>query len=133
MIKETLEEYLGTGRRKRAVASVRLRRGTGKIDVNGKEFSSYFPLEMQRQTILEPLKLANREGHYDIVIRANGGGVDGQATATRLGISRALVQENEELRPSLKAEGFMTRDPRKKERKKYGLRKARKSKQFSKR
>src|SRR5262245_41574418 len=133
MTKEKLEEYLGTGRRKRAVSSVRLRPGTGKVEVNGKEFEVYFPLEMQRQTILEPLKLVNKAGRYDIVIRANGGGLEGQASATRLGISRALVRENEELRPTLKAEGFMTRDPRRKERKKYGLRKARKSTQFSKR
>jgi small subunit ribosomal protein S9 len=133
MTKEKLEEYLGTGRRKRAVASVRLRPGAGKINVNGKEFDVYFPSDMQRRTILEPLKLANKEGHYDIVIRATGGGVEGQATATRLGISRALVQQNESLRPTFKAEGFMTRDPRRKERKKYGLRKARKSTQFSKR
>lgn len=132
MIKEK-EEYLGTGRRKRAVSSVRLKPGNGKIDVNGKEFATYFPLEMQRRTILEPLKLVNREGQYDIIIRASGGGLEGQASATRLGISRALVGENEGLRPVLKAEGFMTRDPRRKERKKYGLRKARKSTQFSKR
>lgn len=133
MTKEKVEEYLGTGRRKRAVSSVRLKPGTGKIDVNGREFEVYFPLEMQRRTILEPLRLVDKEGRYDIVIRANGGGVEGQATATRLGISRALVQENDTLRPALKAEGFMTRDPRRKERKKYGLKKARKSTQFSKR
>ena len=131
--KKKLEEYLGTGRRKRAVSSVRLRPGTGKIDVNGREFGTYFPLDVQRKAIMEPLKLVNKEGSYDLIIRAKGGGVEGQAIATRLGISRALVKENEELRPMLKAEGFMTRDPRKKERKKYGLKKARKSFQFSKR
>lgn len=128
-----IEEVTATGRRKRAVASVRLRPGKGEIDVNGRPFNDYFPLEIQRQTILAPLTLANAEGRYDMIIRVNGGGVEGQVIASRLGIARALVKENEERKGDFKAEGFLTRDPRKKERKKYGHKKARKSFQYSKR
>lgn len=130
---KTVEETIATGRRKRAVSSIRLRDGNGKIDVNGREFENYFPLEIQRRTILSPLKMIDGEGKYDLIIRVNGGGVEGQVIASRLGLARALVKLNERLKPDFKVEGFLTRDPRKKERKKYGHKKARKSFQFSKR
>lgn len=126
-------EKTGTGRRKRAIAAVRLRPGTGKIDVNGRELNDYFPLDFQRQKILSPLKQLQVEGSYDILIRAKGGGIDGQAEAARLGIARALVSEDEERRGDLKALGFLRRDPRRRERKKFGHKGARKSFQFSKR
>jgi len=129
-----LEEYIETGRRKRAVASVRLRpQGSGKIDINGKTLSEYFPLDVQKNVALAPLKHFSKEGSYDLVIRIKGGGIDGQAVAVRHGLSRALVKENETVRSELKALGYLTRDQRKKERKKYGLAGARKRFQFSKR
>lgn len=128
-----LEEYVATGRRKRAVSSVRLRPGQGKVDVNGREFHHYFPLEIQRKSILAPLEQIEATQEYDILIRVNGGGIEGQVIASRLGVARAMVKKNEGLRHDLKAEGYLTRDPRKKERKKYGHKKARKSFQFSKR
>jgi len=128
-----LEENLGTGRRKTAVSAVRLRKGTGKIDVNGKAFEEYFPLEIQRNTILSPFANQQGNGKYDMIIRVKGGGIEGQVIATRLGIARALVLENEELRPDFKSHGYLTRDSRKRERKKYGLAGARKGFQFSKR
>ncbi len=131
--KKQIEEWIGTGRRKSAVSSVRLRPGSGTVDVNGESLEKYFPSELQRRTIMAPLKELGLEGNYDMIIRAKGGGVEGQAIATRLGISRALVEIDEERRPSLKAPGYLTRDPRKKERKKYGRAGARKSFQFSKR
>ena len=127
------KEIIGIGRRKSAVSSVRLRKGTGKVKVNGGEFSKHFPLDLQQVTITSPLKLFDLNGQYDLVIRVKGGGLEAQASATRLGLSRALVQEVEERRQELKAVGFLRRDPRKKERKKYGLAGARKSFQFSKR
>jgi small subunit ribosomal protein S9 len=130
---KTVEETVATGRRKRAVSSIRLRDGNGKIDVNGREFETYFPLEIQRKTILSPLRMIDAEGKYDLVIRVNGGGIEGQVIASRLGLARALVKLNEQLRHDFKVEGYLTRDPRKKERKKYGHKKARKSFQFSKR
>lgn len=130
---KAIQEFTATGRRKTAVAAVRLRPGSGKVDVNGREFDSYFPLEIQRSTILAPLRMVDAERKYDLIIRVNGGGIEGQVIATRLGISRALVQESEGRRHDFKVEGFLTRDPRKKERKKYGRAKARKSFQFSKR
>ncbi len=131
---KVIKESVATGRRKRAVSSVRLREGNGKIDVNGRNFFEYFPLEVQRSMILAPLKEVNQDVRkYDIIIRVSGGGIEGQAMATRLGVARALVKENETLKQSLKPLGFLTRDPRKKERKKYGHKKARKSFQFSKR
>jgi len=130
---KTLEETVATGRRKRSVSSVRLRDGKGKIDVNGRDFEAYFPQAIQRKKILSPLVMIDAEGKYDLIIRVNGGGIEGQAIATRLGITRALVELNENLKQDFKAEGFLTRDPRKKERKKYGHKKARKSFQFSKR
>ncbi len=128
-----LKETIGIGRRKTSVSSVRLRRGTGVIDVNGRTFEEYFPLKLQRDEILSPLQKFDKPEKYDMVIRVKGGGLEGQAIATRLGISRALVQENEELRGDLKELGFLTRDPRKRERKKYGRAGARKRFQFSKR
>ncbi len=128
-----IEEHVATGRRKRSVSSVRLRPGNGKINVNGLEFDTYFPLEIQRNTILSPLSMLDSVNNYDIIVRVNGGGKEGQVIATRLGIARALVLKNEDHRHSFKVEGYLTRDPRKKERKKYGHKKARKSFQFSKR
>jgi len=127
------KEMIGVGRRKTAVSSVRLRKGTGIVDVNGRSFEQHFPLELQRQEILAPLKKFDDPTKYDMIVRVNGGGVQAQAIATRLGISRALVADNEALRGNLKELGFLTRDPRKKERKKYGRKKARKRFQFSKR
>lgn len=128
-----MKELIAIGRRKSAVASVRLRPGTGQIKVNGREGKKYFPLEMQITTINSPLKVLGLESKYDLVIRVKGGGLEAQASATRLGVSRALVKEEEERRQELKSIGFLRRDPRKKERKKYGRAGARKSFQFSKR
>ncbi len=128
------EEKIGIGRRKTAVASVRLRSGTGKITVNGKKFEEYYVTELQRNTILSPFKTCNTPADkYDILVRVKGGGPEGQTIATRLGISRALVGEDETRRLGLKAEGYLTRDSRKRERKKYGRAGARKRFQFSKR
>lgn len=127
------KEIIGIGRRKTAVSSVRLRKGTGRVKINGKEFDHYFPLKLQRDIVLSPLKLLELDARYDLVIRVKGGGLEAQASATRLGISRALVKEVEERRQDLKVIGYLRRDPRKKERKKYGLAGARKSFQFSKR
>lgn len=129
MIKETI----GIGRRKTAVSSVRLRKGTGVIEVNGRTLDEYFPLQLQRDTILAPLKKFSDLTKCDLIIRVKGGGIEGQAIATRLGISRALVEENDGLRGELKDLGYLTRDPRKRERKKYGRAGARKRFQFSKR
>jgi len=128
-----IDEFVATGRRKTAVASVRLRPGTGKISVNSCEFEIYFPLETQRQKILSPIETTKAGRGYDILVRVKGGGTEAQATAIRLGLSRALVEEDEERRQSLKSVGFLTRDPRKKERKKYGLAGARRRFQYSKR
>ena len=127
------KESLGVGRRKTAVASVRLRKGTGKIDVNGTSLDSYFKSELQRKTILNPIEILELTDNHDIIIRAKGGGIEGQVIAARLGIARALVKEDEERRQPLKNAGYLTRDPRKRERKKYGLAGARKRFQFSKR
>lgn len=127
------EEYIATGRRKTSVSSVRLRSGKGKIDVNGRPFEEYFPLDVQRSTILSPLKMIDQEGEYDIVIRVSGGGVEGQVIASRLGIARALCHLNDTFHGDFKEEGYLTRDPRKRERKKYGLAGARKRFQYSKR
>ncbi|MCB1135415.1 MAG: 30S ribosomal protein S9, partial [Chlamydiia bacterium] len=127
------EEFLGTGRRKSAVAAVRLRPGTGVIDINGRGFEEYFPVEMQRLLALAPLSALDLSGKYDIIIRCKGGGVEGQACAVKLGIARALVQEDLERRTLLKKAGYLKRDPRRRERKKFGLRGARRAYQFSKR
>ena len=128
-----MEEYVATGRRKTAVASIRLRKGSGKIDVNGRAFDNYFPQEFQRNELLQPIVKVSDLANYDIIVRVKGGGVEAQMEAARLGLSRALVQEDETRRQPLKAEGFLKRDPRAKERKKYGLAGARKRFQFSKR
>lgn len=128
-----LKETIGIGRRKTAVSSVRLRRGTGVIDINGRPFEEYFPLQLQRDTIMAPIQKFSNPEKVDLIIRVKGGGLEAQAIATRLGISRALVQESEEIRGELKELGYLTRDPRKKERKKYGRKGARKRFQFSKR
>jgi small subunit ribosomal protein S9 len=128
-----MDEIVETGRRKTAVASVRLREGNGKIDVNGRTFEEYFPLKLQRDTILAPFQSVGGFKRYDLIVRVNGGGIEGQAIALRLGIARALVNQDETLRQDMKGNGFLTRDPRKRERKKYGLRGARKRAQFSKR
>ena len=127
------KEFIGIGRRKRAVAAVRLRKGSGKFDVNGRDLEKYFPSELQRKRVCAALKKLDLIQNYDIIIRAKGGGLEGQVDAARLGIARALVKEDEDRRQVLKNEGFLTRDPRKRERKKYGLAGARKRFQFSKR
>ncbi len=128
-----MKEQIGTGRRKTAVASVRLRAGKGNVLVNGKKFEEYFTLELQRQAVLAPLTKVSSPSNYDVIIRVTGGGIQGQMIAARLGIARALVQEDQGNRQGLKALGYLTRDPRKRERKKYGLAGARKRFQFSKR
>lgn len=128
-----IKEHLGTGRRKTAVASVRLRPGSGKVVVNDTEFEKYFPLELQRRSVLLPLQKAGLIGQYDVLFRVRGGGTEGQVIAARLSVARALLKEDETRKQDFKAEGFLTRDPRKKERKKYGRKKARKRFQFSKR
>ncbi len=126
-------QYLGTGRRKTSVARVRLVPGAGKITINDKDINEYFNFETLRTIAREPLTLTENLENFDVLVNVKGGGYTGQAGAIRHGISRALLEVNEELRPTLKRAGFLTRDPRKKERKKYGLKKARKSPQFSKR
>jgi small subunit ribosomal protein S9 len=127
------KEVIGTGRRKTAVASVRITRGSGKVQINGRKFEEYFPLEIQQKTILSPFLELNLNGQYDMKVRVKGGGIEGQVDAVRLGLARALVLEDEDRRKPLKDQQFLTRDPRKKERKKYGRAKARKRFQFSKR
>src|SRR5262245_28848677 len=114
-----LEEKVATGRRKTAVASVRLRPGNGQIDINGLTFEEYFPNELQRKTVLAPFEKIGGNSKHNIVIRVRGGGVEGQAIASRLGLSRALLQEDENLHHEFKSQGFLTRDSRKRERKKY--------------
>jgi small subunit ribosomal protein S9 len=121
------------GRRKEAVTRVFLSKGDGKITVNGKDYKTYFPLVYLQNQVEAPLKLSELTGKYDILINAAGGGVKGQAEAAKLGISRALIDLNPELRPTLKAAGLLKRDPRSVERKKPGRKKARRSFQFSKR
>jgi small subunit ribosomal protein S9 len=122
-----------TGRRKRAVARVNLRPGTGVITVNKRTVEDYFPSDTHRMILTEPLRLTSTDEVYDVDCRIDGGGVSGQAGALRHGIARALVEVDPELRPELKRAGFLTRDDRKKESKKYGLKKARKAPQYSKR
>jgi small subunit ribosomal protein S9 len=126
-------QFWGTGRRKNAVARVRVAPGTGVIKVNGRGFEQYFPMPTQRQRILEPLDAIKAEGRFDVLVRVAGGGVAGQAGAVRHGIARALLKVDHNFRPTLKKQGFLTRDARMKERRKYGLKKARKRPQFSKR
>ena len=124
----------GTGRRKSSVARVHLfPNGTGSITVNGRSIDEYFGLDTLKLIVRSPLVLLGLEGKYDVVVRVSGGGVSGQAGAIRHGLSRALLQQSDENRPVLKKAGFLTRDPRMKERKKYGLKAARRAPQFSKR
>ena len=125
--------FYGTGRRKKSVARVRVYPGTGKITINGRDIDEYFGLETLKLIVRQPLALTGTTEKFDIVCRVNGGGVTGQAGAIRHGLSRALLQYDEALRPALKKAGFLTRDPRMKERKKYGLKGARRAPQFSKR
>ncbi len=122
-----------TGRRKEAVARVRLVEGSGTYWLNGRSLDEYFPTRAHRMIVSSPLRLAGKDKDLDVLARIEGGGVSGQAGALRLGIARALIDLDPELRPLLKKEGFLTRDPREKERRKYGLKKARKAPQYSKR
>ena len=126
-------DFNAVGRRKMAVARVRLVPGEGKIVVNKRDIDNYFGLETLKMTVRQPLVLTNVGGSFDVLVNVCGGGLTGQAGAIRHGISRALCKVNPELRPALKAAGFLTRDPRMKERKKYGLKAARRAPQFSKR
>ncbi len=128
-----LVQHLGTGRRKRAVARVFLRNGNGEIKVNGRTFENYFPSETSRAIVRQPLLATETADKFDILVNASGGGPTGQAGATKLGIARALIEFNPELRGKLKELGMLTRDPRQHERKKYGQKGARKRFQFSKR
>jgi len=126
-------QYFGTGRRKHAVARVRLLPGDGQITINDKDIDKYFGLETLKLIVRQPLKLTETIGKFNVVAKVEGGGTTGQAGAIRHGIARALLKTDGEHRPSLKRAGFLTRDPRMKERKKYGLKKARRAPQFSKR
>mgnify|MGYP004482101539 FL=1 len=125
--------FYGTGRRKNAIARVRLVEGTGKITINGKDIDEFFGLETLKVIVRQPLTVTNTSAKFDVIATVKGGGISGQAGAIRHGIARALNAANSEYRPALKSNGFLTRDPRMKERKKYGLKKARKAPQFSKR
>jgi small subunit ribosomal protein S9 len=122
-----------TGRRKTAIARVYLQAGSGNITINGKPLDQYFPAKLRQFVINQPMEVTNTLGQYDLNINVKGGGLTGQAEAIRMGISRALVTENAEMKPALREAGFVTRDPRMVERKKFGHKKARKSFQFSKR
>ena len=128
-----MEEYISVGRRKQSIARVRMAPGSGKILVNGSELLDYFKRETLLMDIMQPLEVTENVSNFDFIIRVNGGGLTGQAGAVRLGISRALLAYSEDYRLSLKQAGFLTRDSRETERKKYGLAKARKRFQFSKR
>ena len=130
---ETKPYFYGTGRRKNSVARVRVYNGTGKITINDRDIDDYFGLVTLKLIVRQPLAVAGVEGKFDIVVRVAGGGVSGQAGAIRHGLSRALLVYDENLRGELKKAGFLTRDPRMKERKKYGLKAARRAPQFSKR
>jgi small subunit ribosomal protein S9 len=123
----------GTGRRKEAVARVRIVPGSGRFELNGRTLEEYFPTRAHRMIVGTPLRVAGLEREFDVIARIHGGGVSGQAGALRHGIARALIEMNPELRGSLKSEGLLTRDAREKERRKYGLKKARKAPQYSKR
>ena len=131
--KKTNVSYLGTGRRKSSVARVYMTQGTGVITVNDKPLDQYLPQEVLRMVVKSPLVVTNTEGQFDIKINVYGGGLTGQAGAMRHGIARALLEAGDDYRPVLKAAGFLTRDSRAKERKKYGLKGARRAPQFSKR
>ena len=129
----SVTQYLGTGRRKKSVARVRLVPGTGVITINKRDIDDYFGYETLKMIVRDPLKLTDTLGKFDVLVNVYGGGFTGQAGAIRHGISRALLNVNPELRGQLKKAGFLTRDPRMKERKKYGLKTARRAPQFSKR
>ena len=129
----TKVQYCGTGRRKKAVARVRIMPGEGKITINKREFENFFPNKVSRLIVLQPLELTATTGRFDVVCLVEGGGITGQAGAIRLGIARSLIKMDPEMRPVLKKAGFLTRDPRMKERKKYGLHAARRAPQYSKR
>jgi small subunit ribosomal protein S9 len=122
-----------TGRRKEAVARVRLVEGSGNFRLNGRSLEEYFPTRAHRMIVAAPLRTVGREKDFDVIAKIEGGGVSGQAGALRLGIARALIELDPELRPALKSEGYLARDAREKERRKYGLKKARKAPQYSKR
>ena len=126
-------KFYGTGRRKSSVARVYLVPGTGKITINKKDMDDYLPLDTLKTIVRQPLVATGTLEKYDVLVNVNGGGYTGQAGAIRHGISRALLEVDADFRPVLKAEGFLTRDPRMKERRKYGLKKARRAPQFSKR
>ncbi|MFD2627691.1 30S ribosomal protein S9 [Oceanobacillus kapialis] len=126
-------QYYGTGRRKKSTARVRLVPGTGNITINGREAKDYFPYETQLLILNQPLAATETQGTYDVLVNVHGGGFTGQAGAIRHGIARALLEADPEYRGSLKSEGYLTRDARMKERKKYGLKGARRAPQFSKR
>lgn len=130
---ETKPFFYGTGRRKSSVARVRLYGGDGKIEINGRDIDDFFGLETLKLIVRQPLELTSLTNRYDLKVNVNGGGVSGQAGAIRHGLARALLQADDELRTALKKAGFLTRDPRMKERKKYGLKAARRAPQFSKR
>lgn len=125
--------FYGTGRRKKSIARVRLIEGTGVITINGKSIDEYFGTEVLKTIVRQPLSATETTAKYDVIAKVQGGGFTGQAGAIRHGIARALNEANSEFRPTLKSNGYLTRDPRMKERKKYGLKKARKAPQFSKR
>lgn len=133
MAKKENNVFYGTGRRKNAIARVRLVEGTGKVTINGKDIDEFFGLETLKVIVRQPLTVTNTTAKYDVIVTVKGGGFTGQAGAIRHGIARALNEANAEYRPALKSNGFLTRDSRMKERKKYGLKKARKAPQFSKR
>jgi small subunit ribosomal protein S9 len=126
-------QYIGTGRRKSSVARVRLVPGDGKVIINGREMVEYIPFAALREVVNQPLVATETLGSYDVLVNVKGGGYTGQAGAIRHGIARALLQVDPEYRPALKSAGLLTRDPRMKERKKYGLKGARRAPQFSKR
>lgn len=126
-------QYWGTGRRKKSIARVRLVPGEGKVTINKRDMDTYFGLETLKIIVNQPLVLTGTKEGFDVIVNVHGGGFTGQAGAIRHGISRALLKADENLRPALKKAGFLTRDPRMKERKKYGLKKARRAPQFSKR
>ncbi|HHU30396.1 MAG: 30S ribosomal protein S9 [Bacillota bacterium] len=126
-------QYYGTGRRKKAIARVRLVPGSGEIIINGRDLDHYFGLETLKWIVRQPLSVTENADKFDVIAKVHGGGTTGQAGAIRHGIARALLRAEESYRPVLKRAGFLTRDPRMKERKKYGLKKARRAPQFSKR
>lgn len=132
-VKKNNGEFIATGRRKSSIARVRMTAGKGKISVNGREIGEYLQRDTLLLVALQPLELTGTKDKFDVAIRCDGGGISGQAGAICHGLARALVKANETYKAELKAAGFLTRDPRMKERKKYGLKKARKAPQFSKR